>query len=148
MLRRATRADLEPLVALQHAAYARNQAILGVVPIPLQIDYRDVLATKEVWVEDDAGSIAGALILEPAPDHLMIWSIATDPVRQQGGLGRRLLHAAEARAAELGVPVVRLYTETLLTHLVAWYERHGYVTERIEERPDRSVTHMMKQLTD
>ncbi len=33
-----------------------------------------------------------------------------------------------------------------LAHLVGWYGRNGYVTERIEELPDRSGTHVVKRL--
>ena len=145
-LRRGTPGDLDALTAMQRAAYARNEAILGVVPIPLQIDYADVLASKEVWLADGDARLRGALILDLEPDHLLIWSIATDPREQQSGLGKRLLAAAEARARELSFTTIRLYTGTLLVHLVAWYGRHGYAVERIEQRPDRSITHMIKTL--
>ena len=145
-LRRGTIDDLEALVGLQQVAYARNQETLGVVPIPLQIDYRDVLATKQVWLDDVDGVLRGALIIEPHDDHLLIWSIATDPTLQQTGIGKALLATAETHARALGLQTVRLYTGTRLTHLVAWYTRHGYVTDRIEERPDRSITHMSKSL--
>ncbi len=143
-LRRATEADYDRLVALQHAAYARNRVLLGVEPIPLQADYRTVLREKEVWLAVDGGALIGALVLEPRDGDLMIESIATDPARQSAGLGGALLNAAEARARELGYTVVRLYTGTVLTHLTTWYARHGYQTERIEVLSDRSITHMMK----
>ena len=145
-LRRAAPADLESLVALQHAAYAINRTLLGVEPIPLQADYRAIMTQMEVWLAADATDVHGALILEPNSDHLLIWSIATDPTRPPQGLGRDLLAFAERRARELNLSLLRLYTGTKLTHLVAWYGRHGYVVERIEERPDRSITHMRKEV--
>ena len=145
-MRRAGSDDLAKLTALQHAAYAPNRAILGVVPIPLQADYADVLATKEVWVTGDDGHLDGALILEHDADRLLIWSIATDPVGQQRGLGRSMLDAAELRARQLGLPMIKLYTGTRLDHLVGWYGRHGYMVECIEQRSDRSITHMQKIL--
>jgi hypothetical protein len=37
-LRRATIEDLPQVVALKHAAYAKNRAILGVEPLPLLAD--------------------------------------------------------------------------------------------------------------
>ena len=148
--RPATVLDLPQLTALQHAAYAKNRAILGVEPIPLQADYNEMLATSEVWLAaapSKAGDeIQGALILQPQPDHLLIWSIATDPSCQQQGLGRDLLAFAETRSRQLSLTTLRLYTGTRLAHLVAWYGRHGYRVERIEERPDRSITHMQKFL--
>jgi N-acetylglutamate synthase-like GNAT family acetyltransferase len=144
--RRATPRDLDNIVALQRAAYARNRTLLGVEPSPLMVDYADVLATKEVWCHDADGELAGVLILEPEADHLMIWSIGINPTHQSRGLGNRLLAAAEVRARELGVGVIRLYTGTVLSHLTGWYGRHGYVTDSIEQLSDRSRTNMSKRL--
>ena len=149
-LRRARMSDLVAIRALQHAAYAPNRAILGVEPLPLLADYAEVLREHEVWLaqddDDDAHGLAGVLILERRRDDLLIWSIATQPGLQQRGLGRQLLEAAEARAAECGLCTVRLYTGQLLTHNVAWYSRHGYRVERVEDRSDRVVVHLFKTL--
>lgn len=145
-LRRAETADMASLLALQRAAYARNRALLGVEPIPLQADYAAIMREMEVWVADKDGRLAGALILEPRADDLLIWSIASDPVTQGAGLGRTLLAAAEERARQLRCTVVRLYTGTPLAHLVSWYGRHGFTVERIEALSDRSITHMIKHL--
>ena len=146
VLRRARPEEQCRIVAIQQAAYARNRAILGVEPLPLLADYAEIMATMETWVADGAREIEGVLILEPRADDLLIWSIAADPATQSRGLGRKMLAAAEVRARELGQTTMRLYTGTRLTHLVAWYGRHGFAVERIEEMPDRSVTHMIKQL--
>ena len=145
-LRRAVPGDRAALEALQRAAYAKNRPLLGVEPLPLLADYGEIMQTMEVWCVGDGSRLAGALILERRPDDLLIWSIATDPAEPASGLGRRLLAAAEARAAELGRTTVRLYTGTPLKHLVAWYGRHGYSIERVEQMPDRSITHMLKQV--
>ncbi|MEZ5855906.1 MAG: GNAT family N-acetyltransferase [Hyphomicrobiaceae bacterium] len=146
--RRATPADLDAIVALQHAAYAWNRERLGVEPLPLQADYAQILATMEVWLADsDAGDhLDGVLILNSRADDMLIWSVATDPDRQGLSIGRSLLHFAETRANAIGRDTMRLYTGSKLTERVQWYERHGYETERIEEMSDRSVTHMVKRL--
>ena len=145
-LQRAADTDFSDIVALQRAAYAKNRALLGVEPIPLLADYATILRDMEAWPARRGGKLSGALILEPRPGDLLIWSIATDPAGQGSGLGRALLGAAEVRARELGRTVIRLYTGTLLVHLVAWYGRHGYAVERIETLSDRSITHMIKHL--
>jgi GNAT superfamily N-acetyltransferase len=147
VLERARSEDLPGLVALQRSAYARNRTLLGVEPLPLLADYADIMRDMEVWLARKQGNLAGALILEPREGDLLIWSIASDPTAQGGGLGRALLAAAEERARRLGRGVVRLYTGTVLTHLVAWYGRHGYQVERIEVLSDRSITHMIKGLS-
>lgn len=148
MLRRATAADLDAVVGVQQAAYTRNRTLLGVEPIPLQADYRTILSSMDVWLAGADGRLDGVLILETRPDDLLIWSIAVDPKTQTLGLGRRLLAAAEDQARAAGRSVMRLYTGTRLTHLVDWYGRHGYTVERIETLSDRSITHMMKPLTN
>ena len=145
-LTRATTADLDRVVALQRAAYARNRVLLGVEPLPLIVDYAQIFATMEVWLALSPRGLDGVLILEPRAADLLIWSIATDPAAQSAGLGRDMLAAAEARARVLGRPTMRLYTGAILTHLVDWYGRHGYVPERQEVMPDRVVQHMIKQL--
>jgi ribosomal protein S18 acetylase RimI-like enzyme len=145
-LRRAEVTDLASLVALQRAAYAKNRTLLGVEPIPLLADYTAIMRDMEVWLATEGDRFAGALILEPRADDLLIWSIASDPATQGAGLGRMLLAAAEERARQLGRTVIRLYTGTPLAHLVAWYGRHGFAVERIEALSDRSITHMIKHL--
>jgi ribosomal protein S18 acetylase RimI-like enzyme len=145
-LRRASIEDLAALVALQQAAYARNRALMGVEPLPLKADYREVLARYETWLVERDGTLAAALILEPRADDLLIWSVAVAPQAQRRGLGRRLLAAAEDRAATLGKRTMRLYTGEKMTGNIAWYQRHGYAVEHIEQRPDRRVVHMVKPL--
>lgn len=147
-LRRAAGADLDRVVALQKAAYAKNRSILGVEPLPLTVDYALIFRTMEVWLSETGGHLEGVLIVEVRPADLLIWSIATDPDRPASGVGRMLLREAEAKAREKSLRTLRLYTGTKLVERVAWYQRHGYVIERIEEMPDRSVTHMVKRLGD
>jgi ribosomal protein S18 acetylase RimI-like enzyme len=145
-LRRGGQRDIAAVVALQQMAYARNRLILGVEPLPLQVDYADALASREVWLDERGGNLAGVPILEQQADHLLIWSIAVAPALQNTGIGKRLLAHAEARARELGLTWLRLYTGEPLTGNIAWYERHGYVRERIEALSDRRIVHMVKEL--
>jgi RimJ/RimL family protein N-acetyltransferase len=86
-LRRAASADIPALTELQRAAYAPARATLGVEPLPLLFDYGSVLARYEVWL---AGGEApeGALILDPQPDHPLVWSLATAPASQAKGSAR------------------------------------------------------------
>ena len=86
-LRRATAADIPALTALQRAAYARNRDILGVEPLPLRADYDAIFANYETWLAEESGALLGALILEPRPNDLLIWSVATTPSEQGRGLG-------------------------------------------------------------
>jgi ribosomal protein S18 acetylase RimI-like enzyme len=146
-LRRATLADLDAVTAFQHAAYDRNRALLGVEPLPLLADYADIIVSYETWLLERDGQLEGVLILEARPDDLLIWSIATAPASQQRGIGRALLAATEERAGALGRRTIRLYTGEPLTGNIAWYQRHGYAVERIEQlAPDRRIVHMSKTI--
>jgi len=147
-LARAGPADVAALTALKRAAYARNRPLLGVEPLPLLVDYGEVVAdpAKETWLSTMDGGLAGALVLAIRPDDLLIESITIDPAAQGAGLGRRLLDAAIVRAREVERPTVRLYTGSPLTHLIAWYARHGFTIEREEVLADRRITHMKRDL--
>jgi ribosomal protein S18 acetylase RimI-like enzyme len=144
-IRRATAADLAGIIALQRAAYARNLPLLGVEPLPLLVDYADILQTHEVWLAESE-RLDGVLILKAEADHLLIWSIATAPGMQRRGLGKTLLAKSEVRAHELGLSCLRLYTGEPLKGNIAWYERHSFVRERIEQLDDRRIVHMVKRL--
>lgn len=145
-LRRARADEAERIAAFQRAAYARNNELLGVPSVPLLADYAQVLADYEVWVAEDADGLAGVLILELRPDDLMIWSIATAAAARRRGLGGRMLAASEERARALGRTRMALYTGEPLKGNIAWYQRHGYVVERTEVRPERRIVHMAKAL--
>jgi ribosomal protein S18 acetylase RimI-like enzyme len=145
-IRRARADEADRITAFQHAAYARNRDLLGVEPIPLQADYASILREYEVWLVEAGDRLDGVLILQPRPDDLLIWSVATAPQARGGGIGNALLAFAETRARDLGKRVIRLYTGEPLVDNIAWYKRRGYVIERSEARSDRTIVHMIKTL--
>jgi ribosomal protein S18 acetylase RimI-like enzyme len=147
-LRRATAADVLQLIALQQAAYAKNREILGVEPLPLRANYAELVSTHEIWLLEGPTDLDAALILHPRPADLLIWSVATAPHARGRGLGRRLLAAAEERARALGLRTLRLYTGEKMTGNIAWYGRHGYAIERVEQLADRNAVHMTKMLAE
>ena len=150
LLRRAGLEDAPALNALAHAAYAPWQPVIGCVPEPMAADWAEVTRTQEVWVLDarDGVGAEASLALKPAPDHLLIWSIAIALRRQRAGLGRTLLALAERRAAALGIRELRLYAHTGMARNIAIYGRTGYLETRTEDRGDRVVQHMAKLLPE
>ncbi len=148
LLRRALHDDIPALAALQQAAYAPLKARIGTSLPPADADFDAVFETMEIWVEGEAGRLDAALILDPKPDHMLIWSIAVAPERKGARLGTVLLDFAEKRAVEAGLSEIRLYTNERFTENVAWYQRRGYAIDRIEQMPDRRRVHFRKRLAD
>jgi ribosomal protein S18 acetylase RimI-like enzyme len=145
--RRAQSVDVAAVEALQHAAYARNRALLGVEPMPLTVDYRAIVARMEVWLfEGLDGVLSGVLALEAEPDALLIWSVASAPHAQGAGLGGTMMDFALARARESKLPVLRLYTGEKLRSNIDWYRRRGFAIDRLEPLVDRTIVHMSKKL--
>ncbi len=147
MLRLASQRDCAAVTALQQAAYAPNRVVLGVEPLPLLANYDEIIADMEVWLAHCGDVLQGVLVLQPGQHDLLIWSVATSPTSRSDGLGNRLLAKAEARARELSLGRLVLYTGSLLTERIAWYQRKGFKIDREEQRSDRCITHMSKFVT-
>lgn len=153
-LRRAVPDDLAAIEQVQRAAYARNRDILGVEPLPLLADYRDILQSHGVWLaeetfgaqEGSGASLAGVLVTVPENGALLIWSIATAPRAQGKGVARQLLQFAQSMAEQGGLNRLTLYTGEKLVQNIAWYARHGFVVVRREALADRVIVHMEKAL--
>jgi len=144
-------ADLDAVTALQQSAYAPMAEIAGGAPLPLRVDYADILAEMEVWLvcAPDEPPLA-ALILEHQPDAMLVWSVAVAPAGQSSGLGRRLLAFAEERARKAGRDLMRLYTNLKFERNRSIYRQFGYRDVR-EERigdsePPWIIIHMEKSL--
>jgi ribosomal protein S18 acetylase RimI-like enzyme len=126
-VRRAVAADAAACRELVQRAYALYLPRMSARPGPMTADYDQVVAEHETWVVDDGGSVAGLLVLSARGDHLVVENVAVDPASQGRGVGRRLLTLAEERAAELGVPRIRLFTHVTMVENQRLYERIGYV---------------------
>jgi ribosomal protein S18 acetylase RimI-like enzyme len=60
------------------------------------------------------------------PDRCTISMLAVAPTLQAGGLGRALLAAAEAFAADKGATIAKITVVEQRESLIAWYERRGF----------------------
>lgn len=80
------------------------------------------------WIDEDSGALNGCVWLEPVGDETWyLGSLAIDPELQNGGLGRRMLAAAETWVRERGAKRVRMTVINVRGPLISWYERRGYV---------------------
>lgn len=125
-LRKATVEDVPAVQALVARAYGSYVNRLGKPPAPMLDDHHRRVADGVVSVLEVDGRVAGVLVLVPKPDHLQLDNVAVDPRFQGRGLGKRLIGEAEAAAARLRLPEVRLYTNVLMAENLALYLRLGF----------------------
>ena len=125
-LRLAQTADLASIQTMTNAAYAKYLPRLGRQPQPMTADYTPMIAAEQVWLAEQDGVAVGLIVLQPAVDHLLIYSVAVAPAHQGTGVGRQLLLWAEQEATRQGYPVVQLYTNEKMTENIALYGRIGY----------------------
>jgi predicted GNAT family N-acyltransferase len=102
------------------------------VPADLELDALDETADHFVAYDDDVAVGAGRLVVEPAgfegTDPALgqvghLGRLAVRPQARGTALGVALVQAIEARAAERGLRVVALSSQT---HALGFYERLGY----------------------
>lgn len=135
-LRAATPEDAAGIAALTDAAYAVYLPRLGRKPMPMLDDHSARLAGNGITLIEENGETLGLISLEEELEALLIYSIAIRPGAQGRGLGRRLIAWAEDRARARGKPVLRLYTNALMTENQAIYRHVGFITtERRVEGP-------------
>lgn len=125
-MRRARPTDAAAIYELVQDSYAHYPELIGGRPRPMDDDYERVIEADEVWVVPEQGDIEAVLVLAAGDDHLFVDNVAVASSAQGAGHGRMLLAHAELRAAELGLPEVRLLTHRLMTENLAIYEHLGW----------------------
>jgi ribosomal protein S18 acetylase RimI-like enzyme len=147
VIRLAAETEAESVQQVVHAAYRHYVARIGKPPGPMLDDYAARIADGQVWVLEDAGRIAGILVLDEQADRFLLDNVAVRPECQGSGFGRVLMEFAEAEARRRGWPEIVLYTHVLMTENQALYKRLGYVeTGRVSEKGFARV-YMTKRLT-
>lgn len=75
---------------------------------------------------DRQGIIAGCVYLQKQGDKLYLGLLSVSPSQQNTGIGKQLLAAAAAYAAQQHCTAIHITVISLRHELLAWYERHGY----------------------
>tara|TARA_R110002124_G_scaffold185935_1_gene353465 strand:- start:168 stop:713 length:546 start_codon:yes stop_codon:yes gene_type:complete len=138
VLTEATLADLPDLHALVHGAYRGDSARRGWTHEADLLDGQRIdRPSLEAALADPAqlillakqnGDLAGCVQITDRGDGLAyLGMLSVDPARQAGGLGRRLVAAAEAAArTRFGARRMEMTVIIQRAELIAWYERLGY----------------------
>lgn len=159
----ASTADADALKALLEAAYRGDSARQG------WNHEADILDDERITREDldalladpavtiltarDAGNLIGCVAVTRKDATLAyLGMLCVLPTRQSGGLGRKLLDAAEDFARANGMAAMEMTVIDSRVALIAWYERRGYVrtgeTRPFPVRRDPPITFVVleKQL--
>ena len=147
-LRPATPVDAGALAALVDRAYGKYVARIGRQPLPMTVDYTEVIGRDMVWVIENEDELSAAIVLIPDSQtgRLCIDNVAVDPERQGKGLGRRLMHFAEQEARRIGFGSLYLFTNEAMTENIAFYTRLGYRETHRETQHGRRLVFMEKVL--
>lgn len=136
----ATDDDVPDIVALMNRAYRGTGSAAGwsteasylagdrTTVANLRADLRAKPGASLLkWVEPLGEKMLGCVWLEPLEGRTWyLGSLATEPDRQNSGLGRTLLAAAEDWVRARDATSVRMTVVNVRDALIGWYERRGY----------------------
>ncbi|GAA3463936.1 GNAT family N-acetyltransferase [Saccharothrix longispora] len=132
------------VAALTRAAYAAGDLVPG-LPVAdgareVEADVRaDLDAGHLLWTATVAGRPAGSVRALPGARAWSVRRLAVSPDHRHLGLGRLLLRAVEAAAAEAGAARVTL-DAVVERGNPAFYARAGYLTTRHFAAPDKPLS--------
>ncbi len=150
VLRLANLSDVAAVASLTERAYAAYTHLLGAPPVPVTEDYAPRVEAGQVWLLEFSGELAGLIVLERHIDHIQIFSVAVAPEFQGKKFGIHLLDWAEEKAGEVGLDLVKLYTNARMERNIALYSAYGYRETGRRANPKRpgwTVVDMEKRLT-
>ena len=146
-MRRAGPADAAAVRALSRAAYAKWVPILGREPRPMTADYERAVMEHRIDLLEDDGDLLALIETVLRADDLLIVNLAVAPGHQGGGTGRWLLAHADDLGRGADRRLVRLYTNQRMAENIAFYTRHGFAVERLEQHATfGTIVHMLKHL--
>ncbi len=131
--------------AIVQDAYQPWVAIVGGRPAPLDADYGALIAAGRVYVTGEPEPV-GVLVLTAEATTLLVENVAVRPSSQGRGIGRQLLAFAEARARELGLNQVRLFTHEKMVRNLRFYAELGYDVTGVEMIVGGRLVHLAKPL--
>jgi N-acetylglutamate synthase-like GNAT family acetyltransferase len=137
-IRRATPDESEALTELAHAAkrhwnYPEEWIAHWQDDLTITCDF---IAGNEVFIAMIDGEIAGCCALVSSDSVAELEHMWIDPKQMNKGIGRALFEHVQARAKEVGAPVLELSADP---HAEKFYERMG--ARRIGEVPANVLGH-------
>jgi N-acetylglutamate synthase-like GNAT family acetyltransferase len=147
VIRLARQEDATAISALVDAAFVIYVPRTGGKPLPMLDDYPALISQGVVHILEEAGELAGVVVLIPEDGAMLLHCVAVRPNAQGQGLGRLLLTFAERKAREAGFDVIRLITNPAMFENLAIYKHYGYAETHRGEVKGRPAVYMAKQLS-
>lgn len=122
----ATGADVEALVGVVNVAFRVELSFLDGERVNRET-VREFMRTGKFLLAEDAGELVGCVYVEARKDRGYVGLLSVIPQRQGGGLGRKLMDAAENYFREAGCAGVDLRVISQRTPLPAFYRHLGYM---------------------
>lgn len=134
----ANTSDCPAITALLNSAYRGESSQRGwtteahLIAGNVRSEEADVLQVMEktgsVFLKytGDTGFITGCVNLQLHGNKLYLGMFSVSPVLQGGGVGKKLLQAAEEYAISVNCSIIYMSVISLRSELIGWYQRHGY----------------------
>jgi ribosomal protein S18 acetylase RimI-like enzyme len=134
----ATHTDIPDLVALMNSAYRGESSRKGwtteahLIAGDVRTDEEDVRnvlnlpGSVMLTYREDNHSLVGCMNLQRKGDRLYLGMFSVSPDLQGGGIGKKLMDAAEEHARAEKVRAIYMMVISARHDLIAWYERRGY----------------------
>ncbi|RYU91186.1 GNAT family N-acetyltransferase [Mucilaginibacter terrigena] len=133
----ATLTDVPELVVLINSAYRGESSKKGWTTeanlisgqridaegVAEQINDPEAIILKNT---NDDGLITGCVYLQKQGEKVYLGMLTVSPELQAGGLGRKLLEAAEDHVRSINYHTIVMTVITTRTELLEWYYRRGY----------------------
>ena len=158
-LSQAVAADAQELVALMNSAYRGESSKKGwtteahLIGGDVRTDEDDVLGVLNLpgsvfLVYREEGRIIGCVNLQEKGDRIYLGMFSVSPELQGGGIGKKLMEAADEHAKATGARAIYMTVITARADLIAWYERRGYhdTGKRIPFKEDGRTGNHLQEL--
>jgi ribosomal protein S18 acetylase RimI-like enzyme len=117
---------LDDIMAMVHAAFADIMPPSGVLKETVA-DLAQRQRDGFVLVAMEGDAFIGSMFCAKKDNSLYLTRMATRPNRQGQGIGRALMHAAEAEARALRLPKLQLRVRKTLPGNLAYFSKLGFV---------------------
>jgi ribosomal protein S18 acetylase RimI-like enzyme len=134
----ATETDALAITTLLNSAYRGESSragwtteanLIGGEVRTNEADVIDVMQKKGSVIlkySDDKDAIIACVNLQKHNEKLYLGMFSVTPTQQGGGIGKKMLTAADAYAQHVGCTHIYMSVISVRSELIDWYTRHGY----------------------